>query len=55
MEIKRKLTSMIYDTPGNITKETLFLYGSDKGLKTEYAYDTNGRIEKGDKPIRTCK
>jgi len=27
------------------------LYGSDKGLKTEYAYDTNGRLKKVTNPL----
>lgn len=48
---KAKTYEYVYDTPGNITKETLFLYGSDKGLKTEYAYDTNGRLKKVTNPL----
>ena len=27
------------------------MYGSDKGLKTEYAYDTNGRLKKVTNPL----
>lgn len=43
--------SYLYDSHGNVTKETLKPYSSSNAQTTSYAYDSNGRIVKITNPL----